>query len=144
MNYVYKNITTTAPVILINSSQSKSGITTIHKCQIANVDSTSAAVDIYIEKYNLNKTVEIHGSLENGNVDSEGNYLNKIDRQVFYQIKNVNIPTGTTLSLFTDHACRHGSEFQLVIESTQNVDVILDYEQSSVRSAGVSRNINQY
>ncbi len=51
MNYVYKNITTTDPVILINSSQSKSGITTIHKCQIANVDSTSAVVDIYIEKY---------------------------------------------------------------------------------------------
>ena len=73
MNYVYKNITTTAPVILINSSQSKSGVTTIHKCQIANVDSTSAAVDIYIEKYKLDKTVERHGSLENGNVGSERN-----------------------------------------------------------------------
>ena len=73
MNYVYKNITTTAPVILINSSQSKSGVTTIHKCQIANVDSKWAAVDIYIEKYKLDKTVERHGSLENGNVGSERN-----------------------------------------------------------------------
>ena len=144
MNYVYKNITTTTPVVLINSSQSKTGVTTIHKCQIANVDSAAAVVDVYLEKFDIDKTVRIHGSLENNNIDSQGKYLNKEDREVFYHIKNVNIPSGVTLTLFTDHPCRHGSQFQFVIESTQRVDVVLDYEQSRERSTTGNRNINQY
>ena len=144
MNYVYKNITTTTPIVLINSSQSKTGVTTIHKCQIANVHGADATVSLYIEKYDIDKTVKVHGSIDNGNEDSEGNYLNKEDSQIFYHIKNVNIPSGVTLTLFTDHPCRHGSQFQFVIESTQRVDVILDYEQSRERSATGNRNINQY
>ena len=146
MNYVYKNITVTTPKVLINSSQSKTGVTTIHKCQIANVHgpTTDATVSLYIEKYDIDKTVKVHGSLDNGNVDSEGNYLNKEDSQIFYHIKDVVIPAASTLVLFTDHPCRHGSEFNLVITTTHKVDVILDYEQSRERSTTANRNINQY
>ena len=71
MQYAYRNITTTDPVVLIRPSQSRSGVTTIHKCQIANVDSATAVVDIYIEKFDLDKTVKVHGELEIGNTDTE-------------------------------------------------------------------------
>ena len=141
MNYVYKNITVTVPQILIRGSEG--GVTTIHKCQIANVDSSDATVDVYIERYNLEKTVREHGSGANDNYDDDAeDYINKSDQRIYYQIKSVVIPTGASLVLFTDHSCKHNSNFNFVIKSTQNVDVLLDYEVDLTR--GTTRTINQY
>ena len=117
MNYVYKNIITTDPQILVRGSEG--GVTTIHKCQIANVDSSDATVDVYIERCNVEKTVKEHGSVENGNYDSATeDYINKSNQSLYYQVKSVVIPTGTSLVLFTDHPCKHDSNFNFVVKST--------------------------
>ena len=60
MNYVYKNITTTSPQILIRKDSG--GVTTIHKCQIANVDSSDATVGIYIESFSEDRTIKVLSS----------------------------------------------------------------------------------
>ena len=143
MNYVYKNITTTVPQILIRKDSG--GVTTIHKCQIANVDSSDATVDVYIEDFNEDKTNKVHGSISNGNYNSTtDDYVNKENQEIYYQIKNVVIPVGSTLILFTDHPCSHNSRFQFVIETTHRVDVILDYEKNITRQREVNRTTNQY
>jgi len=143
MNYVYKNITTTVPQILIKKDDG--GVTTIHKCQIANVDSSDSTVNLYIEGFNEDRTIKVHGSKDNGNYNSTTNdYVNKENQKIYYQIKNVVIPTGSTLVLFTDHPCSHSSGFQFVIEATQKVDVILDYEKNITIQRVVNRTTNQY
>jgi hypothetical protein len=134
VNYVYKNITATVPQILIKKDDG--GVTTIHKCQIANVDSSDASED---------RTIKVHGSKSNGNYNSTtDDYVNKEGQNIYYQIKNVVIPVGSTLILFTDHPCSHNSRFQFVIETTHMVDVILDYEKNITRQGAVNRTINQY
>ncbi len=143
MNYVYKNITATVPQILIKKDDG--GVTTIHKCQIANVDSSDATVGIYIESFSEDRTIKVHGSKSNGNYNSTtDDYVNKEGQNIYYQIKNVVIPVGSTLILFTDHPCSHNSRFQFVIETTHMVDVILDYEKNITRQGAVNRTINQY
>jgi|TARA_R100000479_G_scaffold175859_1_gene128042 hypothetical protein len=142
MNYVYKNITTTVPQILIQKDDG--GVTTIHKCQIANVDSSDATVGVYIESFSEDSTIKVHGSKESNYNSITDDYVNKENQKIYYQIKNVVIPVGSTLVLFTDHPCSHDSRFQFVIETTHRVDVILDYEQSRARSTTANRNINQY
>jgi hypothetical protein len=143
VNYVYKNITATVPQILIKKDDG--GVTTIHKCQIANVDSSDATVGIYIESFSEDRTIKVHGSKSNGNYNSTtDDYVNKEGQNIYYQIKNVVIPVGSTLILFTDHPCSHNSRFQFVIETTHMVDVILDYEKNITRQGAVNRTINQY
>ena len=143
MNYVYKNITVTVPQILIKKDNE--GVTTIHKCQIANVDSSDATVSIYIEDFNEYRTNKVHGSMFHGNYNSTtDDYANKENQEIYYQIKNVVIPTGSTLILFTDHPCSHSSRFQFVIETTHKVDVILNYEKNITRQRAVNRTTNQY
>jgi hypothetical protein len=143
MNYVYKNITTVSAQTLIKGSAG--GVTTIHKCQIANVDSSDSTVNLYIEWFNEDETIKVYGSKQNGNYDLTTNdYVNKQGQEVYYQIKNVVIPTGSTLVLFTDHPCSHSSSFSLVITATQRVDVILDYEKQDTKQKTVSRATNQY
>jgi len=141
MNYVYKNIIVTDPQILIRGSEG--GVTTIHKCQIANVDSSDATVDVYIERYDEQKTIKEYGSVDNGNYNEvTEDYINKSNQSLYYQVKSVVIPTGTSLVLFTDHPCKHASNFNFVVKSTHNVDVLLDYETDLTR--GITRTVNQY
>jgi len=143
MNYVYKNITTTSPQILIKKDDG--GVTTIHKCQIANVDNLDATVDVYIENFDESRTIRVHGEKNGGNYNSTtDDYVNKESQNIYYQIKNVVIPVGSTLVLFTDHPCSHNSKFQFVIEATRRVDVILDYEKNITRQRAVNRTTNQY
>ena len=143
MNYVYKNITVTVPQILIKKDNE--GVTTIHKCQIANVDNLDATVDVYIEDFDESRTIRVHGEKNGGNYNSTtDDYVNKESQNIYYQIKNVVIPVGSTLVLFTDHPCSHNSKFQFVIEATRRVDVILDYEQNITRQRAVNRTTNQY
>ena len=141
MNYVYKNITTSSAQILIAGDNE--GVTTIHKCQIANVH-LDATVSVYIERFDEAKTIKVHGTKENGNYSSAtDDYVNKEDQEIYYQIKDVVIPVGSTLILFEDHPCSHRSDFNFVIESTHRVDVILEYEKTATRQK-VSRTTNQY
>ena len=142
MNYVYRNITLTSPQILIE--RNNEGVTTIHKCQIANVHGLDATVSVYIEKFDEDKTIKVHGTKENGNYSSiTDDYVNKEDQKIYYQIKDVVIPAGSTLILFEDHPCSHRSDFNFVITSTHRVDVILEYEKTAIRQK-VSRTTNQY
>tara|TARA_Y100001938_G_C8070742_1_gene422896 strand:- start:115 stop:570 length:456 start_codon:yes stop_codon:yes gene_type:complete len=130
MKYIYRNITTTVEQILIRRSDIYgNNNVTIHKCQIANVDSTDAVVDVYLETYNIDKTVKLHGRNDdsNYNIDAD-DYATKADQKIYYHIKSVTIPVGSTLSLFTDHPCTHRNMYNFVIKTTQNVDVLLDYE----------------
>ena len=91
MNYVYRNITLTSPQILIE--RNNEGVTTIHKCQIANVHGLDATVSVYIEKFDEDKTIKVHGTKENGNYSSiTDDYVNKEDQKIYYQIKDVVIP----------------------------------------------------
>jgi len=138
MNYVYKNITTTNPTYLLRGD--RSGLTTVDKLQIANVTSSDASVDIYIEKVNIDATVSKHGTEENGNF-SNGDWVSKVSN-IYYHVKNVVIPQGVTLILFTDPHCTYDASYDLRITSTQNVDVIMSYniKQEQINS----RSINQY
>ena len=142
MNYVYKNITTTDPRIIIEASTG--GVYLVHKCDIANVDSSDAVVDVYIESYNYNKTLKVHGQ-SNYNETLE-DFVNKENQEIYYKIKSVTVPVGTTLSLFTDHPCGHSSRFNFIVKSTHNVDVIADYEYNKTKKSGIipTRTINQY
>tara|TARA_B100000035_G_C20971124_1_gene541075 strand:+ start:145 stop:579 length:435 start_codon:yes stop_codon:yes gene_type:complete len=144
MQYIYSNITVTDPQIIIGRTDD--GLTTIHKCDIANVDSSDSVVDVYIETFNISETIKIHGDTESGNVDAYGDYLDKNAQFIYYKIKSVTIPVGTTLSLFTDHPCTHSSRFNFVIKSTQNVDVTVDYEnhKKQTNRRGTTRTVNQY
>ena len=143
MNYVYKNITTTVPQILIKKDDG--GVTTIHKCQIANVHGSDATVSVYIEDFNESRTIRVHGDKNGGNYNSTtDDYVNKESQNIYYHIKNVVIPAGSTLILFTDHPCSHNSRFQFVIETTHMVDVILDYEKNITRQRAVNRTTNRY
>ena len=142
MNYVYKNITTTDPRIIIEASTG--GVYLVHKCDIANVDSSDAVVDVYIESYNYNKTLKVHGQ-SNYNETLE-DFVNKENQEIYYKIKSVTVPVGTTLSLFTDHPCGHSSRFNFIVKSTHNVDVIADYEYNKTKKSGniTTRTISQY
>lgn len=142
MNYVYKNITVTDAQILVNRTDD--GLITVHKCDIANVDSSDSVVDVYIETFNISQTIKIHGDTESGNVDAYGDYVNKEAQFIYYKIKSVTIPVGTTLSLFTEHPCTHNGRFNFVIKSTQNVDVTVDYESHRKQTRGTIRTVNQY
>ncbi len=149
MNYVYKNIRTANAQIIIARSNSNAeyyvedGIeiveadtdseffstVTIHKCDIANTHGLDATVDLYLETFNLDKTLKIYGSRENGNWDTDTtDYKDKSDLETYYKIKEVVVPAGTTLSLFTDHPCTHSSKFNFIVKTTHMVDVIVDYE----------------
>ena len=70
--------------------------------------------------------------LENGNVSLESNiteYANKTS-DIFYKIKGAVIPAGVTLSLFTEHPCKHSDEFDLVVAVAESasVDIAADWE----------------
>jgi hypothetical protein len=149
VRYIYRNITTAhTPVRLIPLRKRRDSVTVIHKCDIANVSGSDATVSIYLETHDIDKTEHLYGNQDNGNFSETTNdYVNKADQEIYYKIKNVSIPVGTTLSLFTDHPCSHNSKFNFVIESSQNVDVILDYEINKFKSRSGSNNItisNQY
>lgn len=167
MNYVYKNITASDARIIIARSNPNAeyyvqdnmeiiganidsellSTVTIHKCDIANVDSSDAVVDVYLETFNLDKTFQIYGTRENGNYNTATvDYKNKSDLETYYKIKSVTIPVGATLSLFTDHPCTHSSKFNFIIKSTQAVDVIIDYDFTYVPTRGerVTNRTNQY
>tara|TARA_R100001510_G_scaffold43219_1_gene39671 strand:- start:335 stop:772 length:438 start_codon:yes stop_codon:yes gene_type:complete len=145
VNYVYKNIITADPQILIRRKDN--GIFLVHKCDIANVDSSDAVVDVYIESYSIAQTIKKHGSNES-NFDNviTHDYINKENQEIYYKIKSVTVPVGTTLSLFTDHPCGHNSKFNFIVKSTQNVDVIVDYEHNSTERSRntTTRTISQY
>ena len=142
MNYVYKNITTTDPKIIIEASTG--GVYLVHKCDIANVDSSDAVVDVYIESYNYTKTLEVHG--QSNYSETLEDFVNKENQEIYYKIKSVTVPVGTTLSLFTDHPCGHSSRFNFIVKSTHNVDVIADYEYNKTKKSGniTTRTISQY
>ena len=147
MEYIYRNITTAhTPVICIPRKREDSVIV-IHKCDIANVSGSDATVSVYLETYNINKTEHLFGNQEVGNYsETTDDYISKADQEIYYKIKNVSVPVGTTLSLFTDHPCGHDSKFNFVIETSQNVDVVLDYEINKIERARniTRRTINQY
>ena len=142
MNYVYKNITTTDPKIIIEASTG--GVYLVHKCDIANVDSSDAVVDVYIESYNYTKTLKVHG--RSNYSETLQDFVNKENQEIYYKIKSVTVPVGTTLSLFTDHPCGHSSRFNFIVKSTHNVDVIVDYEHNKTKRSGdiTTRTISQY
>jgi hypothetical protein len=142
VNYVYKNITTADPQILIRRKDN--GIFLVHKCDIANVDSSDAVVDVYIQYYNYNKTLKVHGPSNYS--EALEDFVNKENLEIYYKIKSATVPVGTTLSLFTDHPCGHSSRFSFIVKSTQNVDVIVDYEHNSTERSRntTTRNISQY
>ena len=142
MKYVYKNIRVTDPQILISGDNE--GVTSIHKCQVANTHGTDATVSLYIERFDEDKTIKIHGTQENGNYNSiTDDYVTKADQQLYYQIKDVVVPAGAALVLFTDHVCSHDSSFNFVITTTHTVDVILEYEKIAIKQKA-SRTTNQY
>lgn len=144
MNYVYKNITATVEQTLI--PRSSGGTTTVHKCQIANVDSSAAVVDVYIESIDEAKTIKVHGSLENNYNSTTDDYVNKEGTKTYYEIKGVTIPVGTTLSLFTDHPCSHSNQYALKIVATYNVDVLVEYDNviTSTTRRNTNRTTSQY
>lgn len=144
MNYVYKNITATVEQTLI--PRSSGGTTTVHKCQIANVDSSAAVVDVYIESIDETKTIKVHGSLENNYNSTTDDYVNKEGTKTYYEIKGVTIPVGTTLSLFTDHPCSHSNQYALKIVATYNVDVLVEYDNviTSTTRRNTNRTTSQY
>tara|TARA_R100001510_G_C7489124_1_gene97733 strand:- start:86 stop:517 length:432 start_codon:yes stop_codon:yes gene_type:complete len=143
VKYEYRNITSTDPHIVIHREDS--GVFTIHKCEIANVDSSAAVVDVYLEHISLSKTIKLHGDLNSGNKASNDDYVNKEDQKIYHKVKGVTLPVGTTLSLFTDHPCRHGSRFNFVVKATQKVDVIVDYEHNkTTTNNNRRRSSNQY
>ena len=82
MNYVYKNITTTSPQILIKKDDG--GVTTIHKCQIANVDSSDATVGIYIEDFNELDSFTKINSLEWRSIISDANFTFEFIKSVIH------------------------------------------------------------
>ena len=142
MNYVYKNITTTDPKVIIEPESG--GVYLVHKCDIANVDSSDAVVDVYIQYYNYNKTLKVHG--QSNYSEALEDFVNKENLEIYYKIKSATVPVGTTLSLFTDHPCGHSSRFSFIVKSTQNVDVIVDYEHNSTERSRntTTRTISQY
>ena len=149
MKYIYKNITATVEQTLI--PRSSGGITTIHKCQIANVDSSAAVVDVYIESIDEAKTIKVHGFLTDGSLNNNynsatGDYANKEGTKTYYEIKGVTIPVGTTLSLFTDHPCSHSNQYALKIVATYNVDVLVEYDNviTSTTRRNTNRTTSQY
>ena len=144
MKYIYKNITATVEQTLI--PRSSGGITTIHKCQIANVDSSAAVVDVYIESIDEPKTIKVHGSLDNNYDSTTDDYVNKEGTKTYYEIKGVTIPVGTTLSLFTDHPCSHSNQYALKIVATYNVDVLVEYDNviTSTTRRNTNRTTSQY
>ena len=144
MNYVYKNITATVEQTLI--PRSSGGTTTVHKCQIANVDSSAAVVDVYIESIDETKTIKVHGSLESNYNSTTDEYINKEGTKTYYEIKGVIIPVGTTLSLFTDHPCSHSNQYALKIVATYNVDVLVEYDNviTSTTRRNTNRTTSQY
>ena len=144
MNYVYKNITATVEQTLI--PRSSGGTTTVHKCQIANVDSSVAVVDVYIESIDETKTIKVHGSLESNYNSTTDDYVNKEGTKTYYEIKGVTIPVGTTLSLFTDHPCSHSNQYALKIVATYNVDVLVEYDNviTSTTRRNTNRTTSQY
>ena len=144
MNYVYKNITATVEQTLI--PRSSGGTTTVHKCQIANVDSSAAVVDVYIESIDETKTIKVHGSLESTYNSTTDDYINKEGTKTYYEIKGVTIPVGTTLSLFTDHPCSHSNQYALKIVATYNVDVLVEYDNviTSTTRRNTNRTTSQY
>ena len=144
MKYIYKNITATVEQTLI--PRSSGGTTTIHKCQIANVDSSAAVVDVYIESIDETKTIKVHGSLESNYNSTTDDYVNKEGTQVYYEIKGVTIPVGTTLSLFTDHPCSHSNNHAFKIVATYNVDVLVEYDNviTSTTRRNTNRTTSQY
>lgn len=83
MKYIYRNITTTVEQILIRRSDTHgNNNVTIHKCQIANVDSTDAVVDVYLETYNIDKTVKLHGRNDDSNYNiNADDYATKADQK---------------------------------------------------------------
>ena len=144
MKYVYKNITATVEQTLI--PRSSGGTTTVHKCQIANVDSSAAVVDVYIESIDETKTIKVHGSLESNYNSTTDDYINKEGTKTYYEIKGVIIPVGTTLSLFTDHPCSHSNQYALKIVTTYNVDVLVEYDNviTSTTRRNTNRTTSQY
>jgi len=144
MNYVYKNITATVEQTLI--PRSSGGTTTVHKCQIANVDSSAAVVDVYIESIDETKTIKVHGSLESNYNSTTDDYVNKEGTKTYYEIKGVTIAVGTTLSLFTDHPCSHSNQYALKIVATYNVDVLVEYDNviTSTTRRNTNRTTSQY
>jgi hypothetical protein len=150
MNYVYRNIAAADSKSVIIGGKGKSnrpGVYTVHKLEIANLDTSSITVDVYLERIDIKLTEQVHGTKDNGNSVDEGGtdqYINKVS-DIFYKIKGVVIPAGVTLSLFTDHPCRHSDEFDLVVAVTESaaVDVIADWEYTSERSGAYNESINR-
>ena len=147
MNYVYKNITTVHTPVICIPRKSEDSVIVIHKCDIANVSGSDATVSVYIETYNIDETEHLHGNQEVGNYsETTDDYISKANQEIYYKIKNVSVPVGTTLSLFTDHPCGHSSRFNFIVKSTHNVDVIADYEYNKTKKSGniTTRTISQY
>jgi hypothetical protein len=152
MNYVYKNITTVHDTKL-NVSTTPDNNITLHKVQMANVSGSDSTVDLYIEHIDIDETVRLHGSVDNGNYNEDTDNFNTKVSEIYYHIKNVVIPSGTTLVLFSDSPCTYQGKYDLIVKSTQNIDVAVSYEivtptgvNRNARSVGenIARTLNQY
>ena len=147
MRYIYRNITTAHTPVICIPREREDSVIVIHKCDIANVSGSDATVSVYLETYDINKTEHLFGNQDIGNyTETIDDYTDKADQEIYYKIKNVSVPVGTTLSLFTDHPCGHDNKFNFVIETSQNVDVILDYKINEIEKSRsiTTRTINQY
>lgn len=139
MNYIYRNITGSAATSLIQERSTRT--VTVSKCHVTNTHTSSISVDIYIERINEEETRKLYGKLED-------NSNRELIRDIYYKVKNLNIPAGTAFELFVDSSCTYDGSFAFKIKlnnTSDTADVFIDYE---TRDSGIAsnsrRNVNQY